>query len=88
MNKRIVVNVPKTDFKKNDVLIYDGKDWYVITKEELFAEFEQRHADAVTRYDREYQTLRKEFISFKSEVSDEVSKLATIMKNFISKEQQ
>lgn len=83
---KIVVDVPKTNFKKNDLLIYDGSKWYTVKKEDLFAEFERKYAEAVTTYDRKYQELEKDFVSFKSEITEQISDLAKIIKNLIVKE--
>lgn len=84
---KIVVDVKKTrnstKFEKDDVIIYDGKDWYVTTKGELFAELEAKVNNAISMYDRKYNELNSRFAELSKEYNEQMSKLIPILKNIL-----
>lgn len=62
-----------------DVVIYDGKDWYVTTKDDLFREY-QAKVNAVL-----LETTEKldKIEAFKQEISSQMLEMSEIIKKFV-----
>ena len=65
--------------KKDDIIIFDGKDWYVTTKKDLFGEYEAKLDEKI----RILNALVQENATFKQNVSSQMAKLGETVKNFI-----
>ena len=65
--------------KKGDMIVFDGKDWYVTTKEDIFAEYQEKVDAQLQEVQRELQELRQ----YKGEVASQMSEMGTLVKNFI-----
>lgn len=65
--------------KKGDVIIFDGKEWYVTTKEDIFAEYQAKVDAKLNDVENELVSLRQ----FKSDVSSQIIEMSEIIKNFI-----
>ena len=62
---------------KNNVIIYDGKQWYVTTKEELFEDFYK----VLDKMQDALEKLKQENASFKSDVSSQILEITNIVEN-------
>ena len=65
--------------KKNDVIIFDGKEWYVTTKKDLFDEYEQKLDEKL----KELESLIKDNAIFKKEISGQIVKMSKTIRDFI-----
>jgi len=65
--------------KKGDMIIFDGKDWYVTTKDDIFAEYQEKVNAKLQEVQRELQELRQ----YKGEVASQIAKMGTLIKDFI-----
>ena len=65
--------------KKGDVVIYNGKEWYVTTKEDIFKEYQ----DKVDAQLKEVEDAVKELETFKAEVSSQLIEMSEIIKQFV-----
>ena len=81
MKIALEVNTNKKAIKpsKNDVIIYDGKEWYVTTKEALFKEYEEKVDAKLKEVDRELQAIQ----DFKQEVSSQMVEMSKAVKRAI-----
>lgn len=87
---KIILDIKKgsktTDFKKGDMILYDGLKWYTVTKEELMKEFEIRHNNAISLYDQKYRELEEKFNEFLREYTEQNSKLLPILEELMRKD--
>ena len=65
--------------KQGDVIIYDGKDWYVTTKDDIFREY-QLKVDNKLKEINEKLCLMEEY---KREISSQMTTMSDAIKNFI-----
>ena len=65
--------------KAGDVVIFDGKDWYVTTKEDIFREYEEKVDSKLAQVDEEL----KEMEEFKQEISSQMVEMSETIKKFI-----
>lgn len=65
--------------KKGDVIIFDGKDWYVTTKDDIFAEYQEKVNAGLQEVQRELQELRR----YKGEVASQMAEMGTLIRDFI-----
>ena len=68
--------------KKGDVILFDGKNWYITTKEDIFREYEEKVDSKITEVNNELNELR----AYKAEVSKQIKKMAEAIRKFISLE--
>lgn len=66
---------------KDDVLIYDGKMWYVTTKQDLFSEYDKKLAKLI----QEKEQLIEENDNFKKEVARQMLEYGQLIREFITK---
>ena len=66
--------------KSGDVIIFDGKEWYVTTKEDIFAEYQAKVNAKIQEVEAELSELRQ----FKSEVSSQMIEMSETIKKFIN----
>jgi len=66
----------------DDVIIFDGKDWYITTKETLFKEYQ----DKVDAKIAEVNAKVAEMEAFKRETSSQIAELAKVIKQFVQME--
>lgn len=73
----------------NDVIIYDGKEWYVTTKEDLFREFDKRiNTKEKELNDKiaECNSKIAEMNELKASTAKQILEIANAVRQFISKE--
>lgn len=66
----------------DDVIIFDGKDWYITTKETLFKEYQ----DKVDAKIAEVNAKIAEMEAYKGEVSSQITEMAEVIKKFVKME--
>ena len=60
-----------------NVMLFDGKDWYVTTKQQLFKEYDEKIA--------ELDLMIKENKEFKKNVASQLLEMSELIKNLYSK---
>lgn len=76
-----VVNTSKTvKPSKDDVIIYDGKEWYVTTKDDVLKESK----DLLNECKLELENLRKEHELFKKEIATQLLEMSELIKKLYS----
>ena len=71
---------------KNDVILYNGKEWYVTTKEELFKEFEERlnaKEKELNNKIEECNAKLGEMNEAKKKNAEQILKIAAVVENFV-----
>ena len=74
---------------RNDVILFDGKEWYVTTKEELFKEFEGRLNAKEKELDDKIAECNQKILELKDlkkANAEQILKIASIVEEFISRE--
>lgn len=61
----------------DNVILYDGKDWYVTTKQELFKEYNSKL--------KEFEKVIEENKEFKKEVAAQIVEMSNLIKSLYSK---
>lgn len=64
---------------KNDVMIYDGKEWYVTTKEDILKETN----DLLLKCKEELANMVKENHEFKQQTSKDIVELTATVKKLL-----
>lgn len=64
----------------NNVILYDGKEWYVTTKNDLFKEFYGILADIKS----EVGKLKSENAAFKKDINEKMVKVANLVETSYS----
>jgi len=65
--------------KKGDVVIFDGKEWYITTKDDIFAEYQEKVDAKLQEVEQELEAMRQ----YRGEVSSQIAELGSIVKDFI-----
>ena len=65
----------------NNIIIYDGKEWYITTKDELFKEYDQRFADKLVECDKKIAEMDARNV----EVAEQMLKLENIVSELVKK---
>lgn len=68
--------------KKGDVVIFDGKEWYVTTKDDIFKEYQTKVDAKLSEIDAELESIKQ----YKSEISGQITEMAEAIKQFIKLE--
>ena len=71
---------------KNDVILYDGRQWYIITKEELFKEFEERLNSKEKELNNKIEECNAklgEMNEAKKKNAEQILKIAAVVENFV-----
>ena len=64
---------------KNDVIIHDGKQWYVTTKSDIFHEYEEKIDAKLRELQELINSLAQDNASFKENVSKQVLDISNIV---------
>lgn len=75
----VVLNVKNTSKvlkpTKNSVMLYDGKEWYITTKEKLFEEW----LDLLNQCNNKLEELEQQHTEFKREVSSQLREMTELI---------
>lgn len=66
---------------KNDIIIFDGKNWYVTTKKDLFGEYERMIDAKILELSTLIETLRSDNTAFKQNVSQQIVSMSDIIES-------
>ena len=64
---------------KNDVIIFDGKEWYITTKEEILKEAN----DLLLECKRELASVKRENKEFKQQTSKDILELTDTVRSLL-----
>ena len=64
----------------NDVIVYDGKEWYVTTKEDILKEANDLLSECRTELANEQEANRR----FREQVSQDMSELTGMVRSLLS----
>lgn len=62
-----------------DVIMFNGNDWYITTKEDLFKEYQEKVDAKLSEVENELLELRR----FKTEVSSQLIEMSEVIKSFV-----
>ena len=65
--------------KPGDVIIFDGKDWYVTTKDDIFREYQMKMDAMLTQIGEELKSIRE----FKVDIANQMTKMGEAVRKFI-----
>jgi len=84
-----VKNGSKTqNFGKNDLIVYDGKQWYVTTVEDLYSHLEKRYNDMIAKMDQKINDIKTSYAEFLLAYNEQNSKLLPIIENLLEKDEE
>ena len=72
---------------RNDVILYDGKEWYVTTKEDLFKDFNDRIEEREEEFEKRMKKLNdalKEFEQIKVDNAKQIAAMSKTLRELIS----
>lgn len=75
MSNKMIINLRagmgSSDFKKNDILVYDAteKDFYLVTPETFFDEYEKKLNKLLEKYNQQFDDERNERLSFQDNIN-------------------
>lgn len=67
----------------DNVILYDGKEWYITTKQDLFKEYDERYKEKLAECDRKIEEMN----AFKVSVAGQILELKDLIKVFVIKEE-
>ena len=67
---------------RDDILLYDGKEWFVTTKEDLFKEYDEKFASKLTECEQKIAELTE----FKVSMAKQILALSKLIEGIIAKE--
>lgn len=73
--------------KDNHIILFDGEKWYVTTREKVFAEYEKKVDTKLKEIVERQQTMEKELVLFKSQVSNDILEMSQIVKILYGKKE-
>ena len=76
------------NFKKNDVILYDGKQWYITSKESLLADLEDRCTKVIAKVDQKMHELGEQYSEFLLKYNQQNAKLLPIIENLLEKDEE
>lgn len=66
----------------DDVIVYDGKEWYITTKETLFKEYQDKVDARLVAADAKIAEME----AYKGKISSQIAELAEIIRQFVKLE--
>ena len=64
---------------KDNIILYDGKNWYITTKQEIFEEYEKTIDKKINELSNLIETLRNDNTTFKQNVSKQIISMSDIV---------
>lgn len=65
--------------RKDDIIIFDGKSWYITSKSDIFAEYETKMNEKIA----EIEQTNQETEQFKREISSQMVTMSEIIEKFV-----
>jgi len=70
---------------KDNLILFDGKKWYVTTRQEVFEEYEQKVDKKLAEIEEVKTRLEQENSDFKKKVSKDIVEMSQIIRELYSK---
>ena len=68
--------------KQDDILIYDGKTWYITTRKELFKEYETHFDEKIAECNEKIREMNET----KAEIAQQMLEFGEVIKQVVLKE--
>ena len=68
--------------KKGDVVIFDGKEWYVTTKDDIFKEYQDKVDAKLVLVEEKVAEMER----YKRETAAQIAEMAAVIKQFVELE--
>ena len=69
--------------KAGDIVIFDGKDWYITTKDDIFKEYQEKVDAKLAEVTEKLETELRKNKEFRTEVSSQMVEISENVKKFI-----
>lgn len=66
--------------KEGDVIIFDGKDWYVTTKNDIFKEYQEKVDEKLAQVDKKLQQME----NYKADISKDIQTMSETIRKFVN----
>lgn len=66
--------------KAGDVIVFDGKDWYVTTKDDIFKEYQEKVDGKLAQVDKKLQQIEK----YKADISKDIQTMSETIRKFVN----
>jgi hypothetical protein len=76
-----------TQLKKDDVILYDGKEWYVINKDVLLRDLNKRCDEFCAKLSQEFNEMKESNAKFMQEYNEQNQKLLPIIEKLLGKDE-
>ena len=77
-----------TKLQKNDVIIYDGKQWYTTSKESLLADIKEECTDMLAKMDRKMIEMRQDYAEFMRQYNETNARLLPILERLLEEDKE
>ena len=92
MGVKVALNVKNGSkvFKPSagDVIIFDGKDWYVTTKHDIFREYEEKVDAKLKEITEQMKRNDEDIVNFKKDISEQMISMSETIKEFVLLQQR
>ena len=68
--------------KKGDIVIFDGKEWYVTTKNDIFREYQEKVDAKIAEVNAKVAEMEE----YKRETAAQIAEMANVIKQFVELE--
>lgn len=76
----VITNKKAIRPSKDNLILYDGKNWYITTKQDVFKEM----VDYVNKANEELEKLKQETAQFKLDTAEQILKLTNLVNQLYS----
>ena len=73
---------------KGDVVMYDGKEWYITSKEELCASLEKKYNEVISKFEKKIYELEKKYSDFLLSYNEQNAKLLPIIEKLLGEDEE
>ena len=89
---KIVIDIKSSSktqsFNKNDVILYDGKQWYVTTMESLCDNLEKKYNETISKLEKTIYRLEKNYADFLLSYNEQNAKLLPIIEKLLGEDEE
>lgn len=75
----------------NDLILYNGTEWYITTKQDLFKEYDQHFADKLAELEtkkRECDQKMAELDNYKVQLAEQMNEYISLIRELVAKESE
>lgn len=66
--------------KKNNLILFDGKKWYITTREDVFAEYEAKMDEKIEEINQKMSELE----AFRAEIARQIATLSEMVRDILT----